>query len=75
MAKMMNAIKRQSNTEKMIIYTKPNMSNLRGKVGKSIIDTIKNTKPSENTESRRIVEDYKKLILKMRTQSSESIHG
>lgn len=72
MAKMMNVIKRKSDTEKIIIYTKPNMSNLHGKVGKSIVDTIKNTKPSENAESRKIVEEYKKLILRIRAQSGEA---
>lgn len=71
MVRVMKTIRNKRPCENMIVYTRPNMSNLRGKTGKNIIDTIKNTAPADNTESRRIVEDCKELILRMRAQDSE----
>lgn len=51
------------------VYYKPNMSNLQGKVGKSIIETIKNTPPAQKDDTRRKVEEYKNNILRIRNEN------
>jgi len=51
---------------RQVAYVKPNMSNLRGKAGRRIIETIRNTQPTNPEDMRRKAEMYKKNILAIR---------
>jgi len=65
MSRIIDIIKGQRNIDK-VVYYKPNMSNLHGRMGKSIIETIKNTPPAPKDEARKKVEEYKRNILRIR---------
>jgi len=41
----------------MIKYYKPNMTNLKGKFGREIMITIKNTPPSDHTKLNKLAEE------------------
>lgn len=47
----------------MIKYYKPNMANLKGKLGREIMDEIKNTPPSDHLELNRLAEEGIKSVL------------
>ena len=46
------------------IYSKPNMANLRGPVGRSIVETIRNTPKPDRTKLRREADECLANILK-----------
>lgn len=48
--------------EKEITYRKPSL-NLSGRIGKSIIETIRNTPKPDDTELKKEVEELKKAII------------
>lgn len=43
-------------------YVKPNMANLHGKVGREILETIRNSTPPDLSDIRQKVEENKKKI-------------
>ena len=55
---------------KQITYSKPNMANLRGRLGKSIIETIMNTPKPDETKLREEAHEIEKLMIAAETVSN-----
>lgn len=65
MIKWLKLIRKNKHAGEPAVYYKPNMSNLHGKAGKSIIETIRNTSPAPKDGARKKVEEYKENIIKV----------
>lgn len=48
---------------KQVTYSKPNMANLRGRLGKSIIETIMNTPKPDETKLKEEAHEIEKLMI------------
>lgn len=57
---------------KQINYVKPNMTNLRGKVGRSIIKTIRSTpKPDLSEVKRKSAEAERRMLVGMESEEND----
>ena len=50
----------------MFVYSKPNIYNLHGKIGREIFDEIKNTPPSDLSALRERVKKSKEELMRIR---------
>jgi hypothetical protein len=50
-------------TMRTITYTKPNIANLKGKIGESIIETIRNTPAPDRSDLEADVKELEKKIM------------
>ena len=48
---------------KTITYTKPNIGNLKGKIGRSIIETVRNSPIPDKTKLEAEVKELEKRIM------------
>lgn len=54
----------------MFTYYKPNMANLKGKLGREIMTAIKNTPPSNHSKLNRLAEEGIKSVLAERKRNN-----
>jgi hypothetical protein len=54
--------------QKQIHYYKPDMSDLHGRIGRSIIETIRNTPKPDRTELKKAVAEFEKTYDEDRRQ-------
>lgn len=57
--------------KKPIVYTKPNITNLKGKIGRSIIETIRNTPRPDFTEIDKECDRIGELLLHSDTKCED----
>ena len=54
----------------MIKYYKPNMTNLKGKLGREIMTVIRNTPPSDHSKLNKLAEEGIKSMLAERNRNN-----
>lgn len=53
----------------MFTYYKPNMANLKGKLGREIMTAIRNTPPSDHSKLNKLAEEGIKSVLAERKKN------
>lgn len=59
---------------KRITYSKPNMANLRGRLGKSIIETIMNTPKPDKTKLKEEAYEIETLMIAAETVKESAVN-